>query len=145
MSLFIQKHRHRERKKRWKSRQTQCYKSNDGDEKTRTKKRGRLECWKRFQEDSCLQFVLFVFVSMSLSDISICGATEHSWTNTFFQHPWAGCLTDEHFLCNGHPQSNLAQALAPEEWRFQQDLENLIRIRSLELRRAGHVTVTYCP
>lgn len=143
MSLFIQKHRHRERKKDGRADRHNATRAMTEMKKTRTKKRGRLECWKHFQEDSCLQFVLFV--SMSLSDISICGATEHPWTNTFFQHPWAGCLTEEHFLCNGHPQSNLAQALAPEEWRFQPDLENLIRIRSLELRRAGHVTVTCCP
>lgn len=65
---------------------------------------------------------------------------------TLLQGPtaWAECFTDDHSFCL--PQSVLASALAPEEWCFPPDIENLISVLALGLeKKAGHVTVMQCP
>lgn len=65
---------------------------------------------------------------------------------TLLQGPtaWAGCSTDECSFCLS--QCILASALAPEEWCFPPDTENLVSAHALGLEiKAGHVTVMQCP
>lgn len=52
---------------------------------------------------------------------------------------------NESSLQSDLPQSILASSLAPEEQCFSPDIENLVSIHVLGLRRAGHVTVMQCP
>lgn len=123
---------------------------NKGEEK-KNKKSWRLKCWKYFQENTfCSSLVCsvgFAFVSTSPSDSSRLQLQSNlGLTVLWCSIAWAGCFTDECSSYNDPPQSILASALAPEEWCFPPDIENLISIHALGLRRrAGHVTVMPCP